>query len=134
MTTENSQPAGNDPMQAVAHAMNTAAAAVRDGACDASARVQKILPEAGKFVSRFVYTTCYFTSYGVVFPAVFVANFVPGMGPIAAGVNDSAKAAREYVGDMRTKSAARRTAVARLPGPRRRVCDRDRVTFARRNS
>ena len=116
MTTENSQPA-SDPMKAIANAMGTAAAAVRDGASDASARVQKIVPEAGKFVSRFVYTTCYFTSYGVVFPAVFVANFVPGMAPISDGINDGAKAAREYVGDLRAKSAARKQQMLESPAP-----------------
>jgi len=114
MTTDNPQPAA-DPLKSVAQALQTAAAAVRDGAGDATARVREGLPEAGKFVSRFVYASCYFASYGVVFPTVFVASFVPGMGPIAAGLSDGAKAASDYVGEMRAKTACTEIAAVSPP-------------------
>src|SRR5215471_17907975 len=44
-------------------------------------------------ISRFVYSTFYYTSYGIVFPTVFVLNVVPGLGPVARGVADGARAA-----------------------------------------
>jgi len=104
MTTDNNQ-STTDPLKSVAQALQTAAATVRDSAGDATARVREGLPAAGQFVSRFVYTSCYFASYGIVFPTVFVASFVPGMGPIASGLADGARAANDYVRDMRTKPA-----------------------------
>lgn len=112
MTTEHAQPVepGQDPLKCVAAAMATAAEAVRDGASDAAARVQKALPATGEFVSRFVYSSCYFVSYGVVFPAMFVANVVPGGGPIASGLLDGANAANDYVREMRAQSAERKAA------------------------
>jgi hypothetical protein len=107
MSTDNAQPAGS-AMNSITTAIGTAGAAVRDGARSATARVQEVLPAAGQHISKFVYTSCYFMSYGVVFPTVFVANFVPGLGPIAAGVNDGASAARDYVHDLQSRAAARK--------------------------
>jgi hypothetical protein len=100
------QPA--DPLKSVASAMATAAEAVRDGASDAAAKVQKALPATGEFVSRFVYSSCYFVSYGVVFPTLFLANAIPGGGPIAAGLADGASAASDFVKEMRAQKAAQR--------------------------
>jgi len=105
--TDDSFPAG-DSSTANASATGTAAAPVRVWSGDTAARAPKGLPEPGKFVSRFAYTTCYYTAYGAVFAAVFVANFVPGLGPLAAGVKDGAEAARKYVEETRAKSATRK--------------------------
>jgi hypothetical protein len=112
MTAENSQPAdqAHDPLKSVAAAMATAAEAVRDGASDAAARVQQVLPATGQFVSRFVYSTCYFASYGVVFPTMLAANYIPGGTPLASGLLDGANAANDLVHEMKEKAAARKAA------------------------
>jgi hypothetical protein len=99
------QPA--DPLKTVATAMASAAEAVRDGASDAAARVEKALPAAGQFVSRFVYSSCYFVSYGVVFPTLFLAHMIPGGSPIATGLCDGAGAASDFVKEMRRPKPAR---------------------------
>ena len=48
-----------DPMKAVAGALETAVQAAKEGASDAKATVEKALPAAGRFLSRFIYTTSY---------------------------------------------------------------------------
>ena len=63
-----------DPFKTVADALDTAVKAAKDGAADAKATAGKVLPAAGRFLSRFVYTTSYTFSYGVVFPAVLIAK------------------------------------------------------------
>ena len=61
------------PMQLLAFHQEKAPVAKKppeDGAADgAKATAGKVLPAAGRFLSRFVYTTSYTFSYGVVFPA-----------------------------------------------------------------
>lgn len=112
MSAENAQPVDstNDPLKSVAAAMATAAEAVRDGASDAAARVQQVMPATSQFVSRFVYSSCYFVSYGVVFPTMFVASYVPGGAPIASGLLDGANAANDLIADMKEKALARKNA------------------------
>jgi len=104
-----------DPLKSVAAAMANAADAVRDGASDAAARVQKAIPAANEFVGRCVYSSCYFLSYGVVFPTMFVANFVPGMSSVAAGLTDGAAAANDYVHELRSKTCAKKAAKLTAP-------------------
>ena len=112
MTTETADApnAAADPLKTVATAMANAASAVRNGAEDAAAKVQSTLPAAGKFVSRFVYSTCYFAAYGVVFPTMFVANVIPGMTSVADGLTDGAGAALDVVNEMKAKRAAKAVA------------------------
>jgi hypothetical protein len=110
MTTDHSLPIGA-PSSAIAWATGTATGPVHPTSGDTVAPVHKGLADPGKVVSRFAYTTCYYTSYCAVFTAVFVAHFVPGLGPLAAGMNDGAEAARRYVEEMRANSAARKQPV-----------------------
>ena len=114
MSTANAQPteAASDPLKSMANAMATAAEAVRDGAGDAFAKVQQAVPATTQAVSRFVYSSFYYVSYGVVFPTMLVANFVPGLGPVAAGLEDGAKAASDVLHDMKEKRAAGKAANA----------------------
>jgi len=86
-----------DSLRAVATAMTNAANDLSEGERESEAAVQSDVPAAQGVVARFVYSTFYCTSYGVVFPTMFVAGVIPGMGPVARGVADGARAASEAV-------------------------------------
>jgi len=107
MSTEVATTQPVDPLKSVASAMATAAEAVRDGASDATSRVQKLGPATTQFVSRVTYSGFYFLSYGIVFPTLLVTNYVPGMHPVANGLTDGAVAASDYVKEMRAKRATK---------------------------
>jgi hypothetical protein len=91
-----------DPLRTVADALDTAVKAAKDGAADAKATAGKMLPAAGRFLSRFVYTTSYTFSYGVVFPAVLIAKSIPVNNAIVHGFVDGAHAASDTVVQMKT--------------------------------
>jgi len=86
-----------DPLGAVGDAMQSAAAAMRDGAADASARVHELVPQVQHFISRGVYNGSYYFSYGVVFPTVFLCHLIPGGKSLASGIVDGALAGADYV-------------------------------------
>jgi hypothetical protein len=92
-----------DPLRTVADALDTAVKAAKDGAADAKATAGKMLPAAGRFVSRFVYTTSYTFSYGIVFPAVLIAKSIPANNAIVHGFVDGAHAASDTVMQMKTR-------------------------------
>ena len=77
-----------DPLKTVAAALDTAVKAAKDGAADARATAGKAIPAAGRFLSRFVYTTSYTFSYGIVFPAVLIAKSVPANNAVVHGFVD----------------------------------------------
>ena len=81
--------------------MQTAAGALRDGAGDASAKVQEVLPKVGNFVSRGAYNGSYYASYGIVFPTLFLCHIIPGGKSIASGIVDGAAAASDYIRGLR---------------------------------
>ena len=93
-----------DPLRTVADALDTAVKAAKDGAADAKATAGKMLPAAGRFLSRFVYTTSYTFSYGVVFPAVLIAKSIPANNAIVHGFVDGAHAASDTVVQMKNSS------------------------------
>jgi hypothetical protein len=111
-TSANAQPAqsATDPLKSVATAMATAAEAMRDGAGDAVAKVRQVVPATTQAVSKVVYSGFYYTAYGIVFPTMFVTTFVPGMGPIAAGLEDGARAASDVLHEMKERRAAAKAA------------------------
>ena len=86
-----------DPLKTVADALDVAVKAAKDGAVDAKATAGKMLPAAGRFLSRFVYTTSYTLSYGVVFPAILIAKSMPGNNAVMHGFVDGANAANDMV-------------------------------------
>lgn len=96
MTAESGSPASH-PLDAVANAMQTAAGALRDGAGDASAKVQEVIPKVSNFVSRGAYNGSYYASYGIVFPTLFLCHIIPGGKSVASGIVDGAAAAADYV-------------------------------------
>ena len=90
-----------DPLKTVADALDTAVRAAKDGTADAKVTAGKMLPAAGRFLSRFVYTTSYTFSYGVVFPAVLLAKSIPANNAIVHGFVDGAQAANDKVIQMK---------------------------------
>jgi hypothetical protein len=92
-----------DPLRTVADALDTAVKAAKDGATDARVTAGKMLPAAGRFLSRFVYTSSYTLSYGVVFPAILIAKSIPANNAIVHGFVDGAHAASDTVVQMKTR-------------------------------
>ena len=95
--------ASRDPLKTVADALDTAVKAAKDGAADAKATAGKMLPAAGRFLSRFVYTTSYTFSYGVVFPAMLLAKSIPPNNAIVHGFVDGAHAASDQVSQIKNR-------------------------------
>lgn len=94
-----------DPFKTVAEALETAVQAARDGAADARATVDKVLPATSRFLSRFAYTTSYALSYGVVFPTVLLAKSIPTNNAVVHGMVDGARAAADMVEQMKSRQA-----------------------------
>jgi hypothetical protein len=84
----------SDPLKTVAKAM-------KDGAMDAKEAAGKLVPAAGRFLSRFVYTTSYTLAYGVVFPAVLVAKSIPPNNAVVHGFVDGARAASDMADQLK---------------------------------
>ena len=74
---------------------------VKDGTSDAKLTAQKMLPVAGRFLSRFVNTTSYAVSYGVVLQAVLIAKTIPAHELIVHGFVDGAQSANDMVAQMK---------------------------------
>jgi hypothetical protein len=104
-----------DPLKTVAAALDTAVKAAKDGAADARATAGKAIPAAGRFLSRFVYTTSYTFSYGIVFPAVLIAKSVPTNNAVVHGFVDGARAASDTVDQMKGRPLALPVKAPRLP-------------------
>ena len=102
-----------DPLKTVADALDVAVKAAKDGASDAKATAGKMLPAAGQFLSRFVYTSSYTLSYGVVFPAVLIAKSMPANNAVVHGFVDGAKAANDMVVQMKNRRLESATVPAR---------------------
>jgi hypothetical protein len=115
----------SDPLKTVADALDTAVKAARDGASDAQATVGKLLPAAGRFLSRFVYTTSYTFSYGVVFPAMLLAKSIPPNNAVVHGLVDGAHAASDLVSQMKNR---------RLEPPSQETRARAKSTKGKRNA
>jgi len=104
-----------DPLKTVAAALDTAVKAAKDGAADARVTAGKAIPAAGRFLSRFVYTTSYTFSYGIVFPAVLIAKSIPANNAIVHGFVDGARAASDTVEQMRGRQLELPVKAPRLP-------------------
>jgi hypothetical protein len=120
-----------DPLKTVADALDTAVKAAKDGAADAKVTAGKMLPAAGRFLSRFVYTTSYTFSYGVVFPAVLIAKSIPVNNAVVHGFVDGAQAANDMV--LQVKNRRLQSPVApKSPGAAIRT--RTRTTKTKRKT
>lgn len=105
-----------DPLKTVADALDVAVKAAQGGATDAKATTGKILPTAGRFLSRFVYAGSYTLSYGVIFPAILIAKSVPANNAMVHGFVDGAKAANDMVVQMKNRRLELATAPVRVRG------------------
>jgi hypothetical protein len=103
----------SDPFKTVADALETAVQAAKDGAADARATVDKVLPAANRFLTRFAYTTSYAISYGVVFPTVLFAKSIPTNNAVVHGMVDGARAAADMVEQMKSRPAG--SSIIQLP-------------------
>jgi hypothetical protein len=92
-----------DPLKTVADALDVAVKAAKDDASEAKTTAGKMLPAAGRFLSRFVYTSSYTLSYGVVFPAILIAKSMPTNNAVVHGFADGAKAANEMVVQLKNR-------------------------------
>jgi hypothetical protein len=119
------KPSSGDPLKTVADALDTAVRAAKDGAADAKATAGKMLPVAGRFLTRFVYASSYTLSYGVVFPAVLLAKSIPPNNAIVHGFVDGAHAANDMVIQMKNRR------LEALPQP---VRSRARTTNVKRKT
>jgi hypothetical protein len=91
--------AGDDPLTALADAMDAAVEAAKGRAERARATIGDLVPAAGRFLSRAVYRVSYVVSFGVVFPAVLFASAVPRRNAVVDGLIDGAQAAMDAVQD-----------------------------------
>ncbi len=117
--------ASRDPLKTIADALDTAVQAAKDGAADAKATAGKVLPAAGRFLSRFVYTSSYTFSYGVVFPAMLIATSIPANNAVVHGLVDGAHAASDQVSQMKSR---------RLPSPSQPARSRAKTTRGKRKA
>jgi hypothetical protein len=94
-------PASNDARQTVVDAWGIAVQAAKDGASNAKETAAQALPAATRFLSRVVYTMSYSFSYGFVFPVAFVAKSMPADNPVLIGMIDGARAANDWVDELK---------------------------------
>lgn len=90
-----------EPSGAATQARGAAEEEVRDafrqGAADAAAAADTVLPMLGKWLSRGVYGGCYLASYGVVFGALTASRLLPPESAVLKGLEAGAEAARKDV-------------------------------------
>ncbi len=94
-------PASRDAFRTVTDAWDVAVQAAKDGASNATAMAGQALPATSRFVSRMVYAMSYSFSYGCVFPVAFVAKSMPADNPITNGIVDGARAASDWVDELK---------------------------------
>jgi hypothetical protein len=98
-------PASQKAVRTVVDAWDLAVQAAKDGASSAKTTAGHVVPAAGRFLSRTVYTLSYSLSYGFVFPVVFVAKSMPADNAIAHGLVDGARAASDWVDDLKHRKS-----------------------------
>ena len=111
-------PASQKAIRTVVDAWDTAVQAAKDGASNAKTTAGQMVPAAGRFVSRAVYTMSYSLSYGMVFPVAFVAKSMPSDNAIVNGLVDGARAANDWVDDLKHRKTEEKPAAVKRGRPR----------------
>jgi len=111
-------PASRDAFRTVTDAWDVAVQAAKDGASNATAMAGQALPATSRFVSRMVYAMSYSFSYGCVFPVAFVAKSMPADNPITNGFADGARAASDWVDELKHHEPEPAAAPAKRGRPR----------------
>jgi hypothetical protein len=94
----------NDPLKAVADALDSAVHSAAGGVQDVTASASNALPAVSGFLSDVTYKACYAVSYGIVFPTVLVVRAIPKENAVVHGFVDGAHAAIDLVNGMKSKS------------------------------
>ena len=94
----------NDPLKAVADALDSAVQTAEAGVQDVTASASNTLPAISDFLSDITYKACYAVSYGIVFPTVLVVRAIPKENAVVHGFVDGAHAAIDLVDDLKAKS------------------------------
>ena len=111
-------PASQKAIRTVVDAWDTAVQAAKDGASNAKITAGQMVPAAGRFLSRAVYTMSYSLSYGCVFPVVFVAKSLPSDNAVMHGLVDGARAANDWVDELKHRKPKEEPAPAKRGRPR----------------
>ena len=101
--------AGDDPLIALADAMDAAVEAAKNEADRARAKIGDFVPAAGRLLSRAVYRASYAVSFGIAFPAVVLARAVPRGNAVVHGLIDGAQAAMCAARDGQARAVVKRT-------------------------
>jgi hypothetical protein len=91
--------------------------AAKDGASNAKTTAEQMVPAAGRFLSRAVYTMSYSLSYGCVFPVAFIAKSLPSENAVMHGLIDGARAANDWVDELKHHKAELKHHKAEAPAP-----------------
>jgi hypothetical protein len=95
-----------DPLQAIADAMELAVSSARQGVGEMANTASQMVPAIESGLSRVGYQVGYGLAFGLVFPAVFIARAVPKDNAMVHGMIDGARAARDFVNEMKTQPPA----------------------------
>jgi hypothetical protein len=104
MSNEAVNTVGNDPLKAVADALDAAVQAAQEGAKDAKTAASDAIPAINHFLTGLTYKTCYAVSYGIVFPTMLAVRAIPKENALVHGFVDGARAATDVVDEMKAKS------------------------------
>ncbi len=99
-------PGSRDTLRTVADAWDIAMQAAKDGASSATAMAEQALPATSRFLSRMVYAMSYSFSYGCVFPVAYVAKSLPANNAVMNGIVDGARAANDWVDELKHSEPA----------------------------
>jgi hypothetical protein len=104
MSNEAVNPVSDDPLKAVADALDAAVKTAKGGVQDVTASASSALPALSGFLSDITYKTSYAVSYGIVFPTILVVRAIPKENAAVHGLIDGARAAIDTVNGMKAKS------------------------------
>src|SRR5262245_33695728 len=95
-----------DPLQAIADAMESAVGTARQGLGELANTASEMVPPVDSGLSRVGYQVGYGLAFGLVFPAVFIARAIPKDNAMVHGMIDGARAARDFVNEMKAQAPA----------------------------
>jgi hypothetical protein len=107
----------HDPLNSMTSAWEIALQAARNGAADAKVTAGKAVPAATRLLARMAYATSYSISYGVVFPVVLIAKSVPKNNAVVNGMVDGARAASDWVDELKHRGPEPRAIATRMRRP-----------------
>jgi hypothetical protein len=104
MSNEAVNSVSNDPLKAVADALDAAVQTAKGGVADVKASASSALPALSGFLSDITYKSCYAVSYGIAFPTFLAVRAIPKENAAVKGFIDGAAAAIDLVDGIKAKS------------------------------